>query len=74
RKQLRDRLHQLVQNTRVAPPADPPAIIDPTVERVKPGSITAWVRHLRNSQSYGMVPCRASAKTEPKAAFRLLSP
>ncbi|RWH31150.1 RNA ligase family protein [Mesorhizobium sp.] len=48
-KQLRDRLEQLVRRARAAPPAGAPrAIVDPTVEWVKPGSITATVRHLRN--------------------------
>ncbi|RUV82481.1 DNA ligase [Mesorhizobium sp. M1A.F.Ca.IN.022.07.1.1] len=48
-RHLRDRLEQLVQKARAAPPAGAPrAIVDPTVEWVKPGSITATVRHLRN--------------------------
>ncbi|MDX8513506.1 RNA ligase family protein [Mesorhizobium captivum] len=48
-KQLRDHLQQLVEKSRAGAPAGVPrAVVDPTVEWVKPGSIAARVRFLRN--------------------------
>lgn len=48
-KQMRDRLQQLIQKARAGEPAGVPrAVIDPSVEWIRPGAIKADVRYLRN--------------------------